>query len=260
MDDLDILRRCIAAPNELDAAMNEAVSRSPAAARTRSQAQGFDHTLEQTLRTPPVPDGLQGRIMLRVGLAQRRRRRRFGAGLALAASLVLAIGLSLRPVTPPATGFGELALAHVHEELSHLEHASGPVSPGTARALFREVGARVTGDLGALRFAFICPTPQGPGLHLVADAENGPVTVLFVPEASAPTQWQSFADARFRGQMRGYERGALAIIGEDARMVAQIAGQFERNVDWQPRQARGDSRPADARWTASVPQIARTQT
>lgn len=260
MDELETLRRCHAAPNDPDPQLRQAIQDNPAAAQAAEQARRFEQQLRQTLEEPAIPQGLQGRIMLRAGLAQRRRRRqRMTAGFALAASVLLSVTLSLRTPAPTAEqGFGELALAHVHEELAHLEHASGSVTPSTAAALFRQVGAQVTGDLGSLRFAFICPTPQGPGLHLVADSAQGPVTVLYVPEASAPQQWRQFADARFSGRALGYAQGgALAIIGEDELAVAQVASRFASNVDWQARQASANRHLA---LSESPTQTSRTQT
>lgn len=233
MDELDMRRRCIAAPNDTDPQFLQWLEDQPQARQCQRQARQFDEQLRFALQQVEVPDGLNGRLLLGTGLKARQRiRRRWVAGFAMAASLLLSVGLLRTPGTAPAD-FQQLALNHVYDEMHHLEHASSPVSASLVGSLFEQLGGRLKGSLGEIRFAFMCPTPQGQGLHLIADNAAGRVTVLYVPEADRRTQAVAFADQRFSGRtLLPAPGGALAVIGENPQAVAQMEAALQQAVQW----------------------------
>ncbi len=237
MDELELRRRCLADPRSTDPAFRRELAAHPAMQQAAAQALHLDRALGFALQQPAVPPGLEDRILLRVGLQQNRRRRRL-ALFGLAASLLVALS-GLLWLAPQKQGFAQMALAHVYEEMDHLEHLpSAPVSDTRLAGLLQQLGARLDGPLEAVRFAFICPTPQGPGLHLVADGPDGPVTVLYVPGAQAAPGEQHFADGRFSGLTRALpEGGALALIGNSAASLQALDLRLRQQVRWKARAA-----------------------
>ncbi|MGJ8668223.1 MAG: DUF3379 family protein [Oceanococcus sp.] len=235
MDELEMRRRCIAAPNDPDPAYQEWLNQHPGAKGVALQARHFDERLRFALQDVDIPDGLNGRILLGSSLrTPRRSRQRWLAGFAVAASVLISVGLWFNPSPSVAGGFQQLALNHVYDEIHHFEHPSGGISDSMVSNLFQQVGGQLKGSLGDIKFAFMCPTPSGEGLHLVADNSAGRVTVLYVPNASKGTQAVAFADERFRGStLLPAAGGALAIIGENPQAVELMEQALDEAVQWQ---------------------------
>lgn len=233
MDELELRRRCYAQPTDPDPEFRRLLKEQPAAQRVASAVARFDQRLRFAMNQTPVPDGLAGRILLQVGMERRKRRQRRYALFAVAASLVVALGLNLWQPRPASPGsFGELALNHVYNEIQHL-HDAGAVPQATVARLLDRMGGVIDSELGTVRFASLCPTPKGRGLHLVLDGEMGPVTVLYVPGASDGERLQRFADRRFAGVTRVADHGgSLAVIGERGENVEALAERISQQIQW----------------------------
>ena len=243
MDELEMRRRAIAAPNDPAPDYQEWLSQHPGAQESVKQARHFDERLRFALQKVDVPEGLNGRIMLCTGLrSQRRNRQRWIAGFAVAASVLLSLGIWLKPELKTGGDFQQLALNHVYHEMDHLEHPPGGVSSSLVSNLFQQVGGQFKGRIGEVQFAFMCPTPQGDALHLVADNAAGRVTLLYVPDANEDTQALAFADERFSGStILPSSGGALAIIGENPKAVEMMEQDLKNAVQWHSSRLATDS-------------------
>ena len=253
MDELQLRRHCIAAPNDQDAEFLAQLAAQPAAQKVAAQARHFDQRLSLAVNQVPSPDGLAARILFSKGIQLRRRRRRLNIGLAMAASLLLSATLLLwpKPATQPQSEFAALALQHVYGEIGHLEHAGGTVSDTTVSGLFAQLGGQLDGKLGAalgkVSFAFMCPTPHGRGLHLIADNAAGRVTLLYMPNTPSDENLSEFSDQRFVGlAMRPASGGSLAIIGENQQAVKLMANDLQEHLQWQTPTRAAERRTATA--------------
>ena len=248
MDELLMRRRCLAAPDDNDPEFRRALAADPALQAAANRARRFDRQLKQSLEAIEIPAGLEDRLLFRHALQSRRdRRQRWLAGLALAASVLIGVTALLWTGANTPRDFPSLALNHVHSEIEHLEQLSAtPVPQQRLSGLLTEVGLNLAQPLSGVRLAYICPTPQGPALHLIADGPQGPVTVLYVPGAT--TQGRQIADARFTGRtMHGPGGGALAVIGE----TEQDVRAMEDNLRSRLRAGLGQSPPARLRVSTS---------
>ncbi|ORE89305.1 hypothetical protein ATO7_05480 [Oceanococcus atlanticus] len=235
MDELELRRRCYAEPTDDDADFRAWLADNPAALETARKAAQFDKTLRFALNQPAAPEGLQGRILLNTAMhGRRRRQRRVFAGLALAASVVLSATLVLSPPPPvDELPVSQQALSHVYEEIAMLERADHVISQTELRGMFREMGGELHGELEHVRFAFLCPTPHGRGLHLIADTDAGRVTVLYLPQTEIDPQQLEFADARFSGYtMATNGAGTLNVIAESTAAVNVMRQQLTQSVSW----------------------------
>ncbi len=238
MDELELRRRTLADPRSADPDFRRELAAHPAMQQAAAQALHLEQALGFALQQPAVPQGLDDRVLLRVALRQSRRRRR-SALYALAASVLVAMGSLLWLAPQPQDGFASMALAHVYDEIDHLEHLpASSVTDARLSGLMQRVGAELQGSLEAVRFAFICPTPQGPGLHLIAEGPDGPVTILYVPGAHVAAAEQRFADERFSGLARALpEGGALALIGPSDAALRALDERLREQVRWKGRAA-----------------------
>lgn len=232
MDELELRRRCYAEPNDPSPEFRAALAEDPRARQLAENMRRFDRNLEAALKQAPVPDGLAGRILLRTGFERRRRRHRRQLGyLALAASVVLAVALTLLPLGGPRD-FPSLALAHVYGEMDHLEERTA-VGEQQLRAMLQRVGGELTASIEGLRFAGLCPSPRGTALHLVVDGEMGPVTILYVPGAKLDGGEKLFGDQRFVGLARAQAQGgSLAVIGHPGEPLEQVAARLQQRIRW----------------------------
>lgn len=239
MDELELRRRCYAEPSNDSAEFRAWLKDNPAAFETARKAAQFDQQLRFALNHPTTPEGLSGRILLNTAMHQRRRRRnRVFGGLALAASIVLSATLVLTPPssTPTELEVSQMALTHVYEEIAKLDNADHPIGQSELRGMFHEMGGELSGELEQVRFAFLCPTPHGRGLHLIADTDEGRVTVLYLPQTQVDPDRIEFADARFTGYtMATNGGGTLNVIAENAAAVAMMRKQLKQNVSWPER-------------------------
>lgn len=245
MDELQMRRRLIAAPKEIDDELRAALEQNPGTDKLRQSALQFDQQLQFGLQQAVIPEGLNDRILLNTDLKQRSSKRlRWISGLALAASILVSTSLSLRttdqvqPASDTTRGFQELALAHVHDEIHHLEHPPGQVSNQRVQHLFAEYGGELSGDIGEVQMAYRCPTPAGEALHLVVDSAEGRATLLYWPQADEQTKAIAFADHRFRGvTLLPQSGGVLALLAEDQQAVDSLLAKLDQNLRWSSRSA-----------------------
>jgi len=173
---------------------------------------GFNASLKQSINVD-VPGGLTDRILLQqsFGLARSKRKQSRIRLMALAASIVLALVLSLRLIMPGTAALENAVLTHVHEEIAHL-HENQRVPGERVSELLASLDTRVTTRINNVRYAGSCPIGKTTGAHLVLNGQFGPVTVLYLPEESV-TQTRTFGDSRFQGVLTPGKRGSIAVIG-----------------------------------------------
>ena len=235
MDELELRRRCYAQPTDTDPEFRAWLKDNPSAQDTARKTAQFDQRLSFALNQTRVPEGLNGRILLGTAMqARKRRRRQVFTGLALAASIVLSTTLVLTPPpSAPPAAVSEMALSHVYGEIAKLESANQVISQTTLQGMFASMGGKLEGSLEQVRFAFMCPTPHGRGLHLIADTEAGRVTVLYLPETDVDAARVQFADARFVGYtMPTNGHGTLNVIAENREAVSIMSNRLSAQVQW----------------------------
>lgn len=173
---------------------------------------GFNTTLQQSMNVD-VPEGLADRILLQqsFGLARSKRKQSRLRLMAVAASIVLGLILSLRLMLPGSAALEQAVLAHVHEEIDHL-YENRQVSTERVSELLASLDTRAITAISNVRYAGTCPIGKTAGAHLVLEGQFGPVTVLYLPRESV-RQTRVFGDSRFQGVLTPGKRGSIAVIG-----------------------------------------------
>ena len=197
-----------ALPEQAQVHRDECVSCQP----FTHELMGFNTSLQQSMNVD-VPEGLADRILLQqsFGLARSKRKHTRIRLMALAASIVLGLTLSLRLMLPDSTALEQAMLAHVHEEISHL-YEDRQVSTKQVGELLASLDTRAITGISNVRYAGTCPIGKTAGAHLVLEGQSGPVTVLYLPEESV-RRTKVFSDSRFQGVLTPGQRGSIAVIG-----------------------------------------------
>ena len=176
-----------------------------------------------------VPEGLAERVLLR---ARSRRLRPAWRLMAVAATVVLSIGIGLKTWLPAAhQDYARFAIEHVlHEPEALSSHRlADPREFGTVLARF---GGELQAPVGKVRYMKLCPVPGGTGWHIVLDTEHGTATLLLIPgrDRSAGS-----VEARLRGfaaTARKAGAGWYAIVTESPQSRDAIDALMQRRVSW----------------------------
>ncbi len=113
--------------------------------------------------------------------------------------------------------------------MDHYEHDGAVVlaqaEAGTAfglQQILAGFGVEMSDEMSqAVGFVKLCPTPEGKGIHLVLNTDQGPVTVIYMPE----TRVGSGGDIHFNGMhahLLSMASGSVAIIGSDELQLEHI--------------------------------------
>jgi hypothetical protein len=218
MNCLEFRRLCLVDPRRHDPGLAaHARSCAPCAQFAREQDER-ERALRAALQVE-APEGLAARVLLRQSFARRRRPQ---ARLAMAASLVLALGAGLYAWQwLRAPTLASEVFAHVRAEPESLV-AAGPVSGAQVDDVLHTLGARVAGEIGEIRYAGLCDIARRPGGHLVVAGTQGPVTLLLLP-AEQVARAERWRDGAFEALLVPTGRGALAVVGLPGEPLAAIA-------------------------------------
>ena len=124
----------------------------------------------------------------------------------------------------------ELALAHVNNELHHLEDRLD-VPLDKVNSVLAKVGAQLQQDLGKVNYAGTCPIREHTGAHLVVAGVRGPVTLLFMPGEQLD-QRQVLQDQRFSGVVLPTANGSIAIVGERGEPLERLERRLRDSVEF----------------------------
>ena len=221
---LEVRRLLTANPKHRDDALVMHLHDCKSCAAYSQQLQQEEHRLEKALQLD-VPEGLTERILLNQSTAIRARgRHRFG--LAIAATVVLSVGVTFGLLrTGIDDGLQGAIIAHVKAEPEHL--ASQQLASLTdLNALMNKHGARLTHSVGTVNYAGSCVIRRAKGVHLVIEAEEHPVTVLYMPDETLPHR-ETIVNQQIQGVILPTEKGSLAILGQDDNSVQEVMQRFE---------------------------------
>ncbi len=161
-----------------------------------------------------VPDRLTSRIMLQQRLTEgKRRRHRRAYWQALAASVVLTVGLvtGMLMVNHPYS-LEEVALAHVRDEPMALQ-VEDNIQLSQLNNLLASYNLKLQQAIGRVAFAMPCRIRQYTGAHLVMEGEYGKVTVLIMPGEYVMAR-KTLQERELQGLLIPTDGGSIAIIGQ----------------------------------------------
>lgn len=217
MDCLEFRRHLLADPYSQDLEFVAHKQACPDCRRAAQRAEVFEDKLRQAFNVI-VPDELANGILLGQTTSVRRSRSRNGWFMALAATVVIAVGLTAVLLPNANAGLRQFVVDHMHHEPEAML-STVLVSQDEVRGLFRYYGVEPAADLAGVTFAAPCAMYKGAGVHLVVRSDEGPpVTVMYMPDVEI--------DDRVRVNLEGFDgvitplaRGALAIVGYEGQTL-----------------------------------------
>ena len=183
-------------------------------AEAAARAVEFEVALRRALNVEPSTQ-LAESILLAQATAQQRGRQtwmRRGGLLALAATLVLAVGVGMRVEARPLSA---QAVEHLREEPEALT-ASSAVTAESVREAFATRGIALRRDVSAeIVFVGCCPMGRHLTVHMVMPGNTGPVTVIYVVDDRVK-QREDFQREGWRGRSVPLGSGTLILLARDS--------------------------------------------
>jgi len=215
MDCLEFRRRLGAEPHTHNAELHAHREQCASCSAAWERVQQAESELIAALEIP-VPAGLAERVLLAQATGARRQYvRRRGIALALAASLVAAVGGSLLWRQLDARTLPALAVAHMPDEIRSLD-LTRPISAQAIEAGFAVRGLQLQGPLPAdVTYVHDCPVGPYRTVHLVSRVGNISVAVLYVPGKHGGVA-RDFHRGDWRGRVVQLQHGQLVMLTDQA--------------------------------------------
>lgn len=193
-----------AQPNTTDAACVAHASECANCARYQRELQQMDQLIHRAMQVQVPP----------LGIAQRRAPTR--PALALAASVVLAIGIAVSIfVAGTRDTLAREAIEHMEHEAFAMHATEELVDPETVRSELAKYGLALGSGTTKVSYTMNCPFRGSQIPHLVVQTDRGPATVLVLQNEPAISEPASFAEAGYEGIVMPAPRGVLVVMGKD---------------------------------------------
>ncbi len=208
-------------PLNRDAETLRARQSSPEFEAAATEAEAFEEKLQAAVLVNP-PDDLLNQIK---GISQQPARRRNWVPLALAASLLVFVGAA--GLVWKQTHQWDSVEAYIADHYSHdgsavLAKAGEKLSDQDIAKILTRLDARADEQLaGLITFIKYCPTPNGRGAHMVVSTDQGPMTIIYMPEVQA-TDGEVVQFDQMHASLVNLEHGSAAIIGNQSQNVDSL--------------------------------------
>ena len=194
---------------------------SPEFETAAKEAEEFEAKLQSALLVQPPADLLKDIK----AVVQQPARKRNWMPLALAASLIIAVGaagLAWKQSRQWDSIEDYLADHYSHDGPALVAQATELVAEQDINRIMARLGAKAGQQLsGNIRFIKFCPTPDGRGAHMVVSTEQGPMTVIFMPGTQV-TDGEVVRFDQMHALLVGLEHGSAAIIGNQSQSVEKL--------------------------------------
>jgi len=214
-------------------------SRDPETLRARNSAPEFETAAAET---EVFEEKLQSAVNIQApadlladikGISQQPVQQRNWMPLALAASLLIAIGaISMVWNQSRQWDSVEAYLAH-HYSLDGdalVTQVSGIVAEQDITKILASLAASADRELsGRIKVIKFCPTPEGRGVHMVVTTDQGPMTVIFMPNMQV-TDGEIVKFDQMHAFLVSLEHGSAAIIGKQSQEVKAFETVVRRSL------------------------------
>jgi len=207
-------RKLGAEPRSTDPELQRARLSAPEFEEAAAEAEQFEAKLDRATSIP-LPDGLLADIIAIGRTTPEPDRRKAWLPMALAATVLLAVGAAglTWKMNPSWDSVDEYLADHFsHDGMKVVAMADGSVA-GNVQEMLAGFGVQANPELadiiGVIKY---CPTPDGKGVHMVLNTENGPVTLIYMPDTEV-TDKQLLAFGDVAAILVDLPNGSAAIIG-----------------------------------------------
>ena len=216
-------------PRNRDSETLHARNSAPEFEAAAVEAEVFEEKLESALLIRPPAD-LLGNIK---AISVQAPKRRGWIPLAMAASLLITVGAVTLVWKQPHQW--ESVEAYVVDHYSHdgsklVTRATDLVAQKDIDKIMAKLGATAGEQLsGRIKYIKLCPTPEGRGAHMVVSTDQGPMTIIFMPETQV-ADGEMVEFEQMHAMLVNLEHGSAAIIGEQGQAVGNLQAMVRESL------------------------------
>lgn len=216
-------------PWNRDAETLRARNSAPEFEQAAIDAENFERKLQTALNLQ-TPSDLLSNIK---DISQQTQQKRNWMPLALAASLLVAIGaVSMLWQQAHQWDSVETYLAdhYALDGADLIKRATGAVSEHDIQYIMASLNAAAGQQLsGQIKFIKLCPTPNGRGAHMVVSTANGLITIIFMPETQV-IDGEMLEFDQMHAYLVSLEHGSAAIIGRSTQPVESLQAMVRSSI------------------------------
>lgn len=154
--------------------------------------------------------------------------------MAIAAGFALAAVIGVQLVSNQANDGVSLAdeiLAHIDHEPGAFRETENPVGEARFSRVVNQGIGTMDRQVGLITYAQSCVINGKSVPHLVLQGENGPITLLLMPDEMVDSA-KTFMGESVSGVIIPHGDGSIAIIGENEQAVGEIEQRVVDSVEW----------------------------
>ncbi len=241
MDDLEFRKRALANPHDTDEDFVAATASSPERMRLVLDLKALDKRIVETVNAVAIPADLAARLKSHQAKVSQPAKSIWTNYYAMAASLVIAVGvilsIGLQSANPSAADLQlhDDAISHVLREETRYDRNASDMSWQQINAVIAEAGGHLREDERIktlhIKFANGCRLAAGTGAHIVMEGTKGSVSVLIVHSSPVKTKFD-VNDPRFAGKIIPIGEGNLIIVGEKEEPLETYEALLTDAFEW----------------------------
>ena len=229
MDFSEFLRRLGADPRNKDPEFLHARQSGPEFEQAAAAAEAFEARLDRATGLP-APEGLLDDLLeisrdKAPTAAPVSRWQTMGwRPMALAAGILIAVGAAgiSWNMNRGWDSVDQYLAEHYHHDGDALVAKSGKQPVGDVQAIFSAFSVEAAPELARIISVIkYCPTPDGKGIHMVLNTEQGLVTLIYMPETDVNDRETLEFDG-MKALLVGLEKGSAAIIGTGSQSISEL--------------------------------------
>jgi len=232
MDFSEFLRHLGADPHNRDPEFLRARDSNPEFQQATEAAEAFETRLERAVAIP-APEGLLDDLLeISQGDAVSVPRAPRWRSVALAAGILIAVGAAgiTWNMNRGWDSVDEYLVAHYRHDGDSLLEKAGADAVGDVEAIFSKFDVAATPAFAqVISVIKYCPTPDGKGVHMVLNTEEGLVTLIYMPETAVIDQ-QTLEFDNMKAMLVGLQKGSAIIIGNNTQGISNFYSLVQESI------------------------------
>jgi hypothetical protein len=216
-------------PTNQDPEFLRARESSPEAMQAASESDDFERQLKQAVNAPAPADLVQNlQDLANPEPARRSPWREY----AIAASLLLAVaaaGITWR-ANHSWESVEQYVMQHYNLDGDKLVLKSEGLQADNVEQILAQFQVAMAPEMDRMvSLIKYCPTPEGKGAHMVVNTENGPITIIYMPDTQV-TDGEMLEFNGMKAQLVSLETGSAAIIGTTAQPISSFYTLVQNSI------------------------------
>jgi hypothetical protein len=218
-------------PRSGDPEIQHARHSSPEFEQAAAEADLFEKKLDRAVAVP-VPVGLIENILAISQQPATQPAGRKWLPMALAASVLIAVGAAglTWNMNRGWDSVEEYVMEHYRHDGDKFINLAEAGSDTDIQAVLAELNVEASPQLaeivGLIKY---CPTPDGKGVHMILNTQDGPVTVIYMPDTPVIDR-ELLAFDGMEAILVDLKKGSAAIIGPDAELVSSLYATVQGSI------------------------------